>query len=89
MLWSNIGNALGQRRSTHEKLKSIMRVVVVRDGGILGKRRVLVPRYLSQVIFVPGHQGKPGKPPSSGLRLAHISLSFRMPAPPLRTRFLQ
>ena len=38
-------------------------------------RRAPVPRYLCQVV-----KGRPGKPPSTGLRLAQISLHFRMPA---------
>ena len=41
MLWHNIGIALGQRRSAHEKLKSIiLRVVEVRNGGgVRGEER--------------------------------------------------
>src|SRR5215469_5444630 len=89
MLWRNIGAALGQRRSTQEKLKSTtLRVVVARDGASWGKRRVFVPRYLCQVIFLSGHQGQPGKPPSTGLRLARIITRFRVPAPPLDFGFL-
>ena len=38
-------------------------------------RRAPVPRYLCQVV-----KGRPGKPPSTGLRLAQISLHFRIPS---------
>jgi hypothetical protein len=64
MLWGNIGIALGQRRSTQEKLKSITlpREWLKCGTGHPGEKSVLVPRYLCQVIFVSGHQGKPGNP---------------------------
>jgi len=43
--------------------------------GTVGWESAPVPRYLCQVV-----KGRPGKPPSTGLRLAQISLHFRMPA---------
>ena len=89
MLWRNIGTALGQRRSTQEKLKSTtLRVVVARDGASWGKRRVLVPRYLRQVIFVSGHQVSRGSRPPRACAWRRLSPPFRVPAPPLDFGFL-
>ena len=47
-----------------------LRVDEMRDGESWCKYA------LRPALFVSGHQGKPGKPPSSGLRLAQIIIAL-------------